>query len=177
MLNAGFSRLKNVPVALSAWATIKDKFPSAVLLAAGPGYELGGEGHKWAVHNGLDDRVDFVGSLASDEVPPWLAALDIFLHPSLEESFGMVLLEAMAAGVPVIAGQTSGAVPVVTGGNALLTDVASPGAIADSLTLMLNDEPLRHHLSESGRVWSQKFAVSESAKQFQTILSSLILGR
>lgn len=173
MLNAGLSPLKNVPLALEAWARVKDSHPSAVLIAAGPGFELGGEAHQWAIQNRLDDRVEFAGPVAADTVPSWMASLDVFLHPSLEESFGMVLLEAMAAGVPVIAGEDSGAVPVITGGNALLTDVRSAFKVAEALNSLMNEAELRRSLSLAGLSWSKQFSVTETARLFLRELAAL----
>lgn len=174
MLNVGFSSRKNVQGALRAWSSIKDVHPSAIMIAAGPGYELGGEAHQWAVANRLDSRVEFVGPVSATAVPGWLASLDAFLHPSLEESFGMVLLEAMAAGVPVIAGKNSGAVPVITGGNALLADVASKAGLSRALQQLLTDRNLRSQLSKAGLMWSKRFALNETAKLY---LDELLLLR
>jgi glycosyltransferase involved in cell wall biosynthesis len=172
MLNVGFSDRKNVQCALQAWATIRDLHPSATLVAAGPGYEQNGEAHRWATANNVDSQVDFVGNIGPNAVPEWYASLNAFLHPSIEESFGMVLLEAMAAGLPVIAGQKSGAVPAVTGGNALLTDVTSSTALAADLHRVLADDVLRSKLSAKGLRWSENFSVSASAIKFIEVLKA-----
>ncbi|WP_280873107.1 glycosyltransferase family 4 protein [Arthrobacter sp. PvP023] len=172
MLNVGFSERKNVRCALMAWAKIRHLHPTATLVAAGPGYEHGGEAHRWATANNLATQVNFVGNIGPNSVPDWFASLNAFLHPSIEESFGMVLLEAMAAGVPVIAGQKSGAVPAVTGGNAFLTDVTSSTALASDLHRVLADDGLRSELSAKGRLWSEKFSVSASANRFIEVLGA-----
>ena len=66
----------------------------------------------------------------------------IFVHPSLEESFGLVLVEAINAGLPVVAGENSGAVPwVLANGEAgILVDVKRPEAIARGIAQLLDDE-------------------------------------
>jgi L-malate glycosyltransferase len=173
MLNVGFSSRKNVQTALRAWAIARVGYPTATLVAAGPGYEAGGEAHRWAVDSGLDIQVDFVGPIDSDSVPSWFSSLDVFLHPSVEESFGMVLLEAMAAGLPVIAGENAGAVPAVTGGRALLTDIHSSSSIANALVRIFTDAALRTQLGSDGLAWCQGFSVAESARRYIQELSNI----
>jgi glycosyltransferase involved in cell wall biosynthesis len=68
---------------------------------------------------------------------------DLLLHPSLDESFGVVIAEAMALGLPVVAGAASGAVPWVAGAAQWLVDVRSPRAIAAALEQALTD-PARY---------------------------------
>ncbi|MGN8132654.1 glycosyltransferase [Paenarthrobacter sp. 22069] len=174
MLNAGFSDLKNVKLALEAWSKIRDSFPEAILAVAGPGYEPGGEAQRWAAQNSFEAQVEFLGGLAPEAVPQFFGSLDAFLHPSLEESFGMVLIEAMACGVPVIAGKSSGAVPEVTGGNAVLTNVNSVDSIAASLRATLSDSSLRRKLSVDGKLWSRRFELQSVAELYVAQLSKLL---
>lgn len=173
MLNVGFSSRKNVQTALRAWAIARVEHPTATLVAAGPGYEPGGEAHHWAVDSDLDIQVDFVGAIESNSVPSWFSSLDVFLHPSVEESFGMVLLEAMAAGLPVIAGENAGAVPAVTGGKALLTDIHSSSSIADAIDRVFTDAALRTQLGSEGLAWCQRFSVAKSARRYVQELSNI----
>lgn len=174
MLNVGFSSLKNVQGALRAWAAVHRFWPGATLVAAGPGYEPQGEAQRWAAANSLDSQVEFVGPVGPEHVPTFFSSLDVFLHPSKEESFGMVLVEAMASGVPVIAGQNSGAVPEITGGRALLTDVHSVGAIASALQSILSDEALRNSLASEGLVWSLGYDLTNTAQLYVEQLIALV---
>lgn len=174
MLNAGFSDLKNVKRAFEAWSKVHESFPEAILAVAGPGYEPGGEAHRWAAQNSLLARVEFLGGVAPENVPQFFASLDAFLHPSQEESFGMVLIEAMASGVPVIAGKCSGAVPEVTGGNAVLTDINSVDNIAASLRAVMSDASLRRKLSVDGKQWSRRFDVEAVGKLYVGQLTKLL---
>ena len=177
MLNAGDSPLKNVKTALRAWAHYYAATRSGSLIVAGPGFEEGSDMQKWAKANGFEKGVEFVGSVRPQDVPTWLASLDIFLHPSLEESFGMVLIEAMAAGIPVVAGKESGAVPAVTGGHAHLIDVSAPQAISRAIALLGEDQSLRKTMSTGGLVWSANFDVKATAAMYLDVFSGLIGNR
>jgi glycosyltransferase involved in cell wall biosynthesis len=87
--------------------------------------------------------MEFIGRVPYDRLLNELADSDILIHPSLEETFGMSVAEAMALGIPVIGGAHSGAVPWVVGEGGALTDVTSPAAI-EQATLELLDNPLRY---------------------------------
>jgi glycosyltransferase involved in cell wall biosynthesis len=140
-LNNGFTALKNVTTLLVAFKSLRAMRPSARLLLAGADFEAGGKAAQWANARGYGSGVEFVGPLGQSEVEPFLRRLDVFAHPSHEESFGMVLLEAIRAGVPVVAGVRSGAVPWVLdeGAAGHLVDVRSPAALAMALDAASTD--------------------------------------
>lgn len=81
-----------------------------------------------------------------------LGNFDILLHPSREESFGMTLIEAMAKGLPVVAGKDSGAVLWIlyNGINGVLIDVNSPIGIAEGIKSIVEDKIIYKKLSEDG---------------------------
>lgn len=133
-VNNGFSRLKNVKTLLTAFSTIRGTLPQAQLTLLGVDFEPAGPANQWAVRQGLDQGVSFLGPRPHAEVLRILADSTILVHASLEESFGMTLIEAMAKGTPIVAGRFSGAVPwVLDRGNAgVLVDVRSPENIASA---------------------------------------------
>lgn len=138
--NAGFGRLKNVHRLLAAWPTVLEALPDAELTLAGDGYETGGNAQRWALKQGLSRRVHYIGPVRRPELRTLMSSCSVFAHPSLEESFGMVVLEAMAVGVPVLGGQRSGAVPwLLADGAGVLVDVRKPSAIAEGLIRLLTD--------------------------------------
>ena len=102
---------------------------------------------------------------------------DILVHPALEESFGMTLVEAMARKVPVIAGQSSGAVPwVLSGGEAgLLVDVSSVDTLVQSILRLAMDRGLWKSFSESGyRNALRRFNSNEVAKDVISLYHQVI---
>jgi glycosyltransferase involved in cell wall biosynthesis len=100
-------------------------------------------------------RAVFVGAVAHDAVPEYLAALDALVLPSRTtsrwaEQFGHVLIEAMAAGVPVV-GSTSGAIPEVVGEAGLTFPEGDADALRARVRAVLTDEALRQTLIARGR--------------------------
>jgi glycosyltransferase involved in cell wall biosynthesis len=112
-------------------------------------------------------NVVFLGPTPHEEVLKNIAASTLVLHTSLEESFGMVLVEAMAYGVPVVAGQASGAVPWVVGDGGLLVDVTSVEAIAGAVNRMLSDPALYAQLSARAvAIVAERFPLATVADQY-----------
>ncbi|MCP4326828.1 MAG: glycosyltransferase family 4 protein [Alphaproteobacteria bacterium] len=97
------------------------------------------------------DRLHFAGALAADALPAIYAAGDMFLWPAVGEAFGMAILEAQAAGLPVVAGDTRGVPDIVTGSSAILTPVGDADAFADAVTSLVADPARRRRMSRSAR--------------------------
>lgn len=116
----------------------------------------------------------FEGSIDVDRVPVWFGSKDLFLHTSLEESFGIVLCEAMASGVPIVAGQGAGAVAEVTGGAAVLTDVRSEESVSKAVIDALQDQSELAAMSSRGRAAVAVFELSAVADQYLEILESCV---
>jgi L-malate glycosyltransferase len=100
---------------------------------------IGGDGPergrlmKMAQHMGLSEKCRFPGSLAPSEVRNQMQKCDVFVLPSLHETFGIVLGEAMSCGKPVIATRCGGPEYVVTPETGFLVDAADPVALADAM--------------------------------------------
>ncbi|WP_370328370.1 glycosyltransferase family 4 protein [Euzebya sp.] len=148
----GFSRRKNTTSLLRAHGRLRAAGVPSRLVLVGADHEPGGVAQAWARARDLDEDVTFAGVLPYDRVLDALASCDVFVHPAREESFGMVLAEAMAQGTPVVAGARSGAVPwVLDDGRAgVLADVDDPGAIALAVQGLLSDRRRWEQLSAAG---------------------------
>jgi glycosyltransferase involved in cell wall biosynthesis len=177
LLNAADGRRKNIRTALMAWPRVLSEIPAARMRLGGGPFAPCGETHRWAASRGLDHRVEFAGPVDPNNVPNWLSQSDVFLHPSLEESFGNVLIEAMGAGVPVIAGRDSGAVPFVVGNAGLLVDVRSADAIADALIGLMRDADDRSRLRALGVRNVRRFTIEEVADSYLDALAESRVGR
>ena len=133
-VNNGFSPWKNVDGLLQAWPFVRELHPEAELVLVGADYEEGGAAHSWARSRGLDDGVKFTGVVARDDLPAAFQSSALFVHPSREEAFSMVVLEAMASRTPTVAGVNAGAVPwLLKDGGGSLVDVADSAAVIEGI--------------------------------------------
>jgi len=100
---------------------------------------------------GLEKRVIFTGAAYID-IPLYLACMDIFVLPSIEEGLGLALLEAMSLGRPCVASATGGIVNIVNDGiNGILAPVGDSSAIANAVLRILNDKELAKNMSENAK--------------------------
>jgi len=173
MVVNGWDDRKNSKNALLAFRAVQRQHPQAVLWAMGTAFEAGGEAAAFCDQQGIS-HVIFLGPTPHAAVLERIAASTLVLHASLEESFGMVLAEAMAYGVPVVAGQASGAVPWVVADGGLLVDVTSAAAIAEAVHRLLSDAPLYARLSARAvAIVAERFPLAKIADQYLGLYASL----
>lgn len=141
MVSHGWDRRKNAMPALRAFAQLAARRPGLELHLFGHDFEPQGPAQAWCAREPslapVLQALHFHGPMPHAELMAALNTLDLLLHPSLEESFGMVLVEAMALGLPVVAGAASGAVPWVVDDARCLCDVRSAPALAETLDAVL----------------------------------------
>jgi N-acetyl-alpha-D-glucosaminyl L-malate synthase BshA len=100
----------------------------------------------------LGDSVTFLGKVLNEKVPEYMAAADVFVLPSLSEGFPVVILEAMASGLPIIATIVRGMPEIVHDGeNGFLVQARNPAQIAKRLILLLEDDQLRGKISRNNK--------------------------
>ena len=121
----------------------------------------------------LIDKLFLTGYIPNTDLPSIYTLSCLFLYPSLRESFGIPMLEAMACGVPVITSNTS-SMPEVAGDAALLTDPFKPEEIADAMIELLNNISLQNSLIEKGYVQSAKFTWKAMATQMLSEYNNII---
>jgi glycosyltransferase involved in cell wall biosynthesis len=118
----------------------------------GQGFGPGGPAETWANERGLCPGITFTGPLPHAQVLAALAATDILVHPALEEAFGMAIAEAQNAGVAVIGGSHSGAVPWTLdfGRAGRLVDVRRIESLAGAMTELAESPGTRLRLARAG---------------------------
>jgi phosphatidylinositol alpha-mannosyltransferase len=118
--------------------------------------------------HGGDPRIEWLGRLSDDEVASRMCGADVFCAPSLHgESFGVVLLEAMAAGAVVVASALDGYANVATDGvDSLLTPPGDSEALARALTQALDDRRLRRDLIAAAECRAQEFSMVRLAEAY-----------
>ena len=110
-----------------------------------------------------DADIRFTGYVADDELPALYAGAQVFAYPSLYEGFGLPIIEAMAAGAPVLTSNRA-SMPEVAGDAAVKIDPYETQSIRDGLELLLRDADLRDELIQRGKNWTQRFTVEAQAR-------------
>jgi D-inositol-3-phosphate glycosyltransferase len=124
---------------------------------------------------GLDDLVTFLGHRGQDTLPYFYSAADVVVMPSHYESFGMVALEAMACGTPVIATQVGGLAFLVRDGvTGFHIPVDDPVALSERLITILDDYQLREKMSQQSVEIAQKYAWEIIAANMNTLYKEVL---
>lgn len=166
-------RQKGFADLITALAQVREHFPAVRLLLVGDG-ELRGDLEARAQSLGLSRVVRFAGPRT--DVPAILAGLDLFVLPSLWEGLPNVVLEAMAAGLPVVATAVGGTPEVVVDGiSGLLVPPRDPAALAEALVLLLRDSGLRRKMAQAGRERvEQCFSVEQMVRKTEDLYETLL---
>jgi D-inositol-3-phosphate glycosyltransferase len=113
---------------------------------------------------GVEARVRFVGAVPHERLADYYNAADVVVVPSFYESFGLVALEAMASGVPVVASRVGGLTTTIADGRTgYLIPWRCPEPFAEKIDLLLGNEPLRRSLGAAARESMRPYAWSEVA--------------
>ena len=123
----------------------------------------------------LDQWVRFVGYARTPELPGLYQMAQAVLFPSLDEGFGLPVLEAFAAGTPVVA-SNAGAIPEVAGDAALLSAPGDDSALAANLLRLLTDRELRERQVAAGRARAALYTWSGSAAAHREVYEAVVSG-
>jgi glycosyltransferase involved in cell wall biosynthesis len=147
---------KNCEGLLRAWARVRGELQGHQLAIVGGGRdpEYLASLHALAAELGISGDVVFVGAVPLDETVHFYRAAEAFVYPSLNETFGLPILEAMACGCPVVTSDTS-AMPETAGGAALLADPGDPESIARAIVEAAG--PARDRLRDLGLTRASQF--------------------
>jgi glycosyltransferase involved in cell wall biosynthesis len=172
-LVARLHRQKGLGDLLAAVAWVRERVPDVRLLLIGEG-ELRDELEAQARALGLSGAVIFAG--IRTDVAEIVAALDIFVLPSLWEGTSNAVLEAMAAGLPIVATAVGGTPEVVVDGvTGLLVPPRDPSALAGALVTLLQDADLRHRMGRAGRERvKQYFSLERMVRRTEALYEELL---
>ena len=141
-----------------------------VLLVAGGGDELPAL-QAAAVAHGLGERIRILGSLPNAELDRLYAAADLFLHPTYNEGFPRVVIEAMAAGLPIVTTDAGGTVDIVGPEQvAFVTARDDAGAFVARLDTLARDDGLRARVAAENREHVQRFDTPRVAAMYEEVL-------
>ena len=162
MLNILFvgrmEKRKGLQHLLAAYSRIKWEYPQVRLIVVGPG-KLDSASERILGERALKD-VEFIGGVDYKDLPSYYRTADIYCSPATgSESFGIVLLEALAAGAPLVASDIPGYASVVEHGkHGLLVKPQDDQALANALLEMINNPAMRQAMAERGRAHAQQFS-------------------
>lgn len=148
----GFGDRKNTATLFRAIDRLRGAGTDVTLTVVGTDHGPDEPAAHWARANGVADGITFLGRVPYERVLELMSAADVLTHPAKEESFGMVLIEAMAQGLPVVGGRDSGAVAWVLGHGAagVLVDVADAASVAEGTQAVLANPDRATALSAAG---------------------------
>jgi glycosyltransferase involved in cell wall biosynthesis len=166
---------KNYPVLVRAFGRVATEHPSARLVIAGAAAD-----DQPAVTRAVEDldhsarrRVMMLGTV-DEATKTWLVSnARTLAYPSLDEGFGFPVLEAQAAGTPVVA-STAGSIPEIAGSAALVSPPNDVDALAANLYWVLNNEEMREKLSRRGRENVKRFSWERTASELTDLYRRLL---
>jgi D-inositol-3-phosphate glycosyltransferase len=175
-------RLKGVDVAIRALALLRDRSHDDVrLLVLGEDSRRSDEESEKsrlkaiALSEGVQDRVDFLGSVAHHELPYFYSAADVCVMPSYSESFGLVGLEAQACGTPVVGSDVTGLRSVVRDEvSGYLVAGHNPAAYAEKIGRLLENPELAQQMGRRGRLLAQRFSWGRTADRLLPLFDAVI---
>lgn len=127
---------------------------------------------------GLQDQIEFLGSRSQEELPDYYAAADVVVMPSYSESFGMVALEAMASGRPVIASNVGGLTYLVQNGETgYHVREGRPEELAGRVLTLLGDEAALQRIGAAARGVAETYSWARAAGEIEALYLELMLGR
>ena len=159
---------KGFPVAAAAFARLAPAHPDLRLIVAGDGPQRTAVG---TLAPEVQKRVSMLGTIPNVDLPPYHAGCDLFVGSAVGgESFGMVLVEAMAAGLPVVASRIPGYAEVVREGtDGILVPPRDPVGLAAALARVLDEPRLAERLRTAGRERARAFDWSTVVSELEAM--------
>jgi phosphatidylinositol alpha-mannosyltransferase len=156
---------KGLKFLLRAWPYVRRQFKDARLIVVGDGRPRRGY-ERYCTRRGWSE-VSFEGYVSDHDLVRYFQSCDVFCAPSTgQESFGIVLLEAMAAGKPIVASRIPGYAEVLADGvEGLLVEPKDHGELATALVRLLSDAPMRRRLGRAGQRKARGFRWDRIAAQ------------
>ncbi|MEB3358505.1 MAG: glycosyltransferase [Synechococcales bacterium] len=169
---------KGLPVLLESLARLAPRFPELRLTVVGDGGDRPAL-EQLAQQLHLTDMVDFVGYQSQTTVRQYLQHTDVFVLPSFAEGVPVSLMEAMAAGVPVVTTQIAGISELVTDGvSGYLVPPGDGEALTERIERLIQDPELRSQFGQAGRAMvEQAFNIHQEAAWLQRVMVGAIAGQ
>jgi len=153
---------KGLPYLLEAFAQIKQEMPETRLIVVGPDGGLRAACMRFIQQNAVKDVV-FTDYVPMEDLPRYYKSADVFCAPNTgHESLGLIILEAMAAGLPIVGTRIQGFQDVLTEGvEGLLVPPRDSGSMREALTRLLSDAAMREEMGRAGARHAQQYSWEE----------------
>jgi glycosyltransferase involved in cell wall biosynthesis len=173
----GWAGRKNGQVAIEAFARLRQSFPLARLVMFGAGHGVHEPAAAWAHERGIEGGIEFVGQIPHATLLDRLSTeVNVLLHPALEEAQPMALIEAMALGIPVIAGKDAGGVPwtLDDGRGGILVDVRSSTSVVEAMLRLARNPAESQRVGDAGRdIALRRHHIARVADAYEQIYAQL----
>ncbi|MDO8568069.1 MAG: glycosyltransferase family 4 protein, partial [Dehalococcoidales bacterium] len=169
---------KGLDYLLDAYRQVKQVAPESRLIVAGPGTRLHRRYEKQIRRDGIKDVV-FTGHVDYNDLPRYYKSADIFCSPAVgRESFGIVLLEAMAVGRPIVASNIDGYASVMTdGAEGILTPPRDTQKLAGAILSLMKNETLRREMGARGRLKALEYDWESVTQRVLDCYNKVLNGR
>jgi 1,2-diacylglycerol 3-alpha-glucosyltransferase len=167
------SKEKNWETLLLAVEQVMKKIDNVRLVIIGEGEENKAL-KRYARDLGIAHRVEFVGSIPFTDIPRYLKAADLFCFASVTETQGLVTMEAMAAGLPVVAVNATGTRDVIEHNQEGLLTYNDSGALAQAIERVINDEVLRQRFKQAAAKKARFFDMATQAKKLIAVYQQAV---
>jgi len=165
---------KGAAYLISAVSLLRVRLPGIFLHLVGDG-PLRNELELYVKREGVSENVCFYGSLSHMEVLAMMRTVDLFVLPSIEEPFGIVLIEALNQGCPVVATRIRAIPTIIEDGiTGTLVSPRDPEAIARAVYSILTDNSLRMKMKQSARITAKKFHWDFNVKRFEKVYEEIL---
>jgi len=168
-----FTFTKGVDILVRAFQLVHEKFPNLRLVLTGDGPEMQ-RCKDLAARCGIKDFIDFFGFVERSMLMALYKGCELFVLPSRKEGFGIALLEAMAAGKPIVATRVGGVPEVVKEGeNAILVEPESPRALAEGIIHLLKNSNLADRFGKRGMEIVKNFTWDKIVRKYIAVYNSV----
>jgi len=177
VIYAGYlSERKGVKYLVEAFAKVVETLPTTQLCLIGDGHERPMLEALISQYN-LSEQVTLTGFVEPHDIPRYYAQGDIFVLPSLEDTFGVVTIEAIAAGLPLICSPYAGFSSHMTHGeNGLVIDPTDQAALVNTMVRLLSEPETRERMNQEAQKLLPDFMPENVAKQFITAIDQTLMS-
>jgi glycosyltransferase involved in cell wall biosynthesis len=174
----GWGKRKNSSTLIRAFKMVRSAVPSARLILFGTDHGNEGQARVFADDISASAGIEFAGLILNEQLIRRLALeVDVLVHPSLEEAFGIAIADSMALGIPVIGGVNSGAVPWLLGEGAcgILCDVRCAEKMAAAMLEIASNACKRSQLASAGKQRAERlFSLRNTTNQYELLYQTIV---